>query len=524
MNSVDAKATQCRITIEPMRVSVEDNGQGFRSRQEIEEWFEVFGQPHEESERKTYGTFRMGRGQLFAFGVNRWRTGKFSMSIDVQNKGLDYDLQNEKSDHKGCHISIVPYSKLLPSDIGMIERDLELWVKWCPIEIYLNDRLISSDPEKVKWTVVTDDAYIRLKPTGSLSIYNLGIHVMDMHGHRLGTGGEVVSKHQLKVNFARNDIQSDCAVWQRLRKVIDQRASDSVKQKRALNDNERQRLVDQLLAGELEFHSAEEMRLITAATGQHFPLTALRTRAHYGEWPQLTSAAKGSRKADNIMRSKVALVVADETLDRFHVKSLVALLKKLDVLDSNSQRRKPFWADARVVDFDELSAGLADKFEVIPQDDLTPSEQLWLELIAKGMSHLRSKDSSAPWRRIHVGRSDSADGWTDGGTYICINRDFLKKQEFDVPGFVSIGHLLLHEMCHHEPDLNDHDHDQEFYEEFHDNADCVGHFASSLLSYVPRVCKSLGRRQTKSMLHTQSKLVAATDALAEFPHVKIRKP
>lgn len=44
MNSVDAGATECRITLEPKRVTVNDDGKGFKNREEIEKFFEVFGQ------------------------------------------------------------------------------------------------------------------------------------------------------------------------------------------------------------------------------------------------------------------------------------------------------------------------------------------------------------------------------------------------------------------------------------------------------------------------------------------------
>ena len=92
MNSIDAKATKCRITLTNNELTISDDGTGIRTRKSIEDFFETFGQPHDESEGKVYGTFRMGRGQLFAYGKNRWRTGPFEMKIDIKNKGLDYEL------------------------------------------------------------------------------------------------------------------------------------------------------------------------------------------------------------------------------------------------------------------------------------------------------------------------------------------------------------------------------------------------------------------------------------------------
>ena len=66
------------------KLIVRDPGRGFRNRQEIMNWFAMFGTPHDESEGKKWAEFRMGRGQAFSFGKNTWRTGKFLMVYDLE--------------------------------------------------------------------------------------------------------------------------------------------------------------------------------------------------------------------------------------------------------------------------------------------------------------------------------------------------------------------------------------------------------------------------------------------------------
>ena len=56
MNSVDAGAKRVDIAVDADGVKISDDGQGFRSKAEIEQFFEVFGFPHEEGER-IYGQF-----------------------------------------------------------------------------------------------------------------------------------------------------------------------------------------------------------------------------------------------------------------------------------------------------------------------------------------------------------------------------------------------------------------------------------------------------------------------------------
>jgi len=516
MNSVDAGATECRVTVLPKRVKVEDDGQGFRNQQEIEQWFEVFGQPHEETEGKTYGTFRMGRGQMFAFGVNTWRTGKFGMSIDIQHDGLDYKLSSGKKNHKGCEIGIELYTQLMPSDMDSVLRELEDWVKYCPIPVYLNDALISTDPATVKWDFVTDEAYIKLKPTGGLAVYNLGIHVLTFQGYKYGTGGEVVSRKQVKVNFARNDIQSDCEVWKVVRKLVDQKAAARTQGKKALNDNERQRLVTRLLNGELPMADAKDMRLITAATGRQYNIGALR---HTNEWPQVTSAAKGNRKADKLMKGKVAFVIATETLDRFRVDTVEALLDKLAEREDLNYIH---WDQVKVVDFAELTKGMSDKFDVFDDSDFRPNEQLWYALMQHGVTRLRCSDRHACYRRLQLGASQTANGWTDGNSYICIGREFLSRQHFTIGGFTNLGRLLLHEMCHQDPDLEDHDHDQAFYEEYHDHSESIGNFVEAVMAKLPQIVKDLKRKLSKQQLRGQDLIAKVDKVMAEFPDVGVR--
>ena len=90
-NSMDAGATRIDVTLDAKRIVIKDNGSGLGSKEDIYKFFEVFGFDHSQLGR-TVGRFGVGRGQLFCFGVNTWRTNTFQMAIDIKNKGMDYDL------------------------------------------------------------------------------------------------------------------------------------------------------------------------------------------------------------------------------------------------------------------------------------------------------------------------------------------------------------------------------------------------------------------------------------------------
>jgi hypothetical protein len=113
MNGIDAKASKIIVAVTEDMIVIEDDGEGFSSREQIMEVFRVFGQPHELDENGVskdarYGTFRIGRGQLFAFGINVWTSNQFEMNVDFRHRFLDFDVEEHaKKSQKGCTSSII---------------------------------------------------------------------------------------------------------------------------------------------------------------------------------------------------------------------------------------------------------------------------------------------------------------------------------------------------------------------------------------------------------------------------------
>lgn len=210
MNAIDAGATRCDISLSTTKLTIEDDGHGFQSRREIEDFFETFGTPHKEGDA-TYGRFRMGRGQMMAFGVNTWRSRTFEMIVDIKNDGLDYNLMEHQEDQNGTKIIVDLYNPIMPSDLERTFSEIRSYVAWAQIPVFLNGEQISQSPETGKWTHEDENAYYALSSErNQLAIYNLGVLVSHTYSGRYGMGGTVVSKKQMEVNFARNDVQSTC--------------------------------------------------------------------------------------------------------------------------------------------------------------------------------------------------------------------------------------------------------------------------------------------------------------------------
>lgn len=461
MNAVDAKATKVTITVNDRLLIISDDGTGITERIVLEKFWETFGHPPEEGENKTYGYFRMGRGQLFAFGQNLWQTGPFMMDVDIAKRGLKYDLWTQPEPVPGCHITIMLYETLDPVKIFDLKRDLEMAVKYVSIPVTLNEVVISKDPAQQKWDHVLEEAYINLRESGPLHVYNLGVLVASHHAHKFGCGGDVVSRRQLEVNFARNEIMSTCPIWRRVKPLVDEKAGRLLQKQPALNDAGRQRLADQIVARE-HLPNVEKLRIFTDTSGKHWSLEMIRSQY---KWTQhMTVGPAGDRLADKIMQRRQALVLSQETLARFHVGSFQKLQKLLVSYDDDR-----LFAEAIVEDFDELRRELDSSYKLLAPDELRLSEKLVIDTLsgaARGLHYLMYPDVTIR-RQLYVGEGP-AHGWTDGETYVAINRALIEEHGMDLGAWMQYVCLLIHEFCHTETDQQSHVHGPEFYQTYHD--------------------------------------------------------
>jgi hypothetical protein len=520
MNEVDAGGSEIRVTVMPKRVDLVGDGRGFRSKKEIADWFETFGRPHDESENKVFGRFRMGRGQMFSFGVNHWRTGKFDMLVDIENQGLDYTFMELLDTQPGTKIRIDLYEQLLPSDVAATIKDLTLWCKWAPIRVYINEKLVSKDPAEHEWDHETEDAYISLTKTGAVSVYNQGIFVKDIENRQYGSGGTVVTKvgKELVVNFARNDIMvNKCPAWKKIAPFLKTETTKRNTRTNSLDDGARESLARQLVEDE-EIDNAIELRLVTAVTGRHFSAKALR---QLRDFQYYTAAPKGSRLGDNLMRQKIAFVIATETLERFGFDNEQDLWTWLT---KRFGRENQY--DFKTVHrpFETLTQGMDENYDPLTESELTVRESIWLALMREcahkiyipraGGGHLPAYGGGR--RRLILGVSGVAQGWTDGITYTAIEREFIKGIDFTPRGLAQLHALLVHEACHDSPSTVEHDHTQEFYEKFHDSMGASTDFVWECLFTVPRIHVKFEKSMPKRAMHVQDTIALADKAATKI--------
>lgn len=485
MNAVDAGALTCEIDLKETGFSVRDNGKGFKDKKEIEDFFETFGTPHEEGDA-VYGRFRMGRGQLFSFAKTKWRTSTFEMEVDIKEKGADFLFKEGLDPVKGCHIEGLWYKALSFNEIYAISRELEKLVKYIEIPVFINGKNITTPAEKEKWDFEDEDFYIKLSSnSGTLSVYNMGALVSNYPSYRFGISGTVVSKKALKINFARNDVLvSECPIWKKLIVKSKELLGLVTEKKKVLTLAERTALLTQIVNKEKTICEFIKKGLLTDISNKKISFNTILSGATLA----ISSGNRDKRKAEEkINDSKSAVVLHFDTLAQFGVDNYVELAKVLnELIDFNNKAARTHWnsvktdylkspfrfkilSPIKIVDIEVLTKGISTKAAVLSKEKLSKRDVLVQECIdayinkplVKSLNIL--KNTSLKERKLLIGDSETYLAWTDGRTYVALNKKFIKD-----PDPLEIINILLHEYCHEEPSLEEHDHDAEFYLNYHD--------------------------------------------------------
>ena len=452
---------------------IRKNSKGFQSEKEIIEWFEQFGTPHKESEGKTWARFRMGRGQLFAFGKNTWRTGEFRMVVDIQKWGLEYELETGLDHFPGCRIEVELYQPMFgdypapyksQSQFKSVIRKQVLFMEG---SVLVDGDQINTPASLLEWDQETDEWYFSFGHGSNFAWYNIGAFVNEWSVRRAGVTGVAVSKVAVDVNFARNDIKDSCPVYQHGKLIVSANKIKKVrKAQRRLNENEKVSTIIDLRDGECDYNEVKTLGLFMTCDDKTMSLDAIRKIR--SPW---TFAPKDSRIADKLQQAGKSICLSDEILndlefvgepERFFNWLLMEADKNyyngkplLEIWSPMARFYRPFNGDKG------LSSGYSDTYAIIPTERQTKAEKRFLKV----MQDIREWDG----RILCLGVSDTAAGWTDGHSYIAFDRNYLKRHfPSSSWGAAAMATLAMHEMAHDDDDTGSHIHGTEFYQAYHD--------------------------------------------------------
>ncbi len=459
-----------------------------------------------------------------AFGQNIWRSRTFEMDVDIKGRGLDYDLFERDEDYAGTRIEVDLYDVILPSDLERIKSEIRRFVAWAQIPVKLNGEQINKTPESGKWDFEDENAYYALSSDRQqLAVYNLGVLVNSFWSGRFGMGGTVVSKKQLEVNFARNDVQSTCPVFRPISAHINKVAGKGARKKTKLTAAERDMLTRDFLAGDLDAATAAKLRCLTDVTGRSWPIDKLAQIPHSFS-NRLIVAERGDQMIETAQRRGITFSIDEATLERFGVtdgKSFLSrvataaalIIRKNDSVDNYSARYRlsqiaeNLLTDVENIDRKTLGSFISDDHIGLEQKELTPDNKIILSAIDRGYSKMiqmlnlsRYEDRIFKTRQIKLGKSDTALAWTDGLKTIWIDVEHARLLRRGMPGAFQIAMTLLHEQLHEGPDTGTHQHDMDFYKAFHDmsglNHDPVGAAADRMITiFVAKLRQSKKKNQ-----------------------------
>jgi len=455
-NSIEAGATRCSITIASDRITVEDDGRGFATRQEVEDYFEVFGKSDERKAESTrWAQFQMGRAQAWCWGRTTYRTRTHRMAVDLRNSGGDlaYTLEEGLEDVPGCRVDIELYDALDASAIGRLESDVARTVKYVATPVVVNGVTVSEDPSLLKWDYETEDAWVRFGGT-NVAVYNLGAFVCNVYDRSVGA--TVVSKLPLLVNFARTHIGA-CPVWKRILTELRSRSREAVVTKKRLSMREAAVAVREWEDGELSAMQLLDVQIMRDTNGKHWSFTSLRVAGV----KRVGSAARGSIAADVAMQHRRGVVFDDA-----HFSTVFTRTMRETTQAKFMRLARLLSVDLEWVAVETMTDGLDLSHDLLKTADLTARERRVLAALPHANREL-ARLARQNVRTLHIGRSATAEAWTDARNLIAFDRDTLRLQ-LKSKGANDAAFLLLllaHEYSHIAGDSLTHD--GAFHERFH---------------------------------------------------------
>jgi len=286
--------------------------------------------------------------------------------------------------------------------------------------------------------------------------------------------------------------------------------------KETLNDASRERLAHQIVAGEIGNAEAVELKLLTDVSGRHWSIRQFFSNSYrYG--CKLTVCDRGeSGKGDAVHQAKLAFVMSQETVGIFGCRDGRSLLKLIQRIDDSARRWKHN-DDWKFIPFEQIADKFDDSHIMVPETEWTPKEIAILHAIgSESWRVCRALDDSRGRnnRKLVLGRSGTASGWTDGYTFIAFDRKWLERHiAMGMGDCVSVSSLLLHEYCHDASDKGSHVHSPEFYQKFHDAAmqDTMACVADTLFKRVSNDLERAGFHLSKKAIKIKDKIIRTAE-------------
>ncbi|RMR64135.1 hypothetical protein ALP80_04451, partial [Pseudomonas savastanoi pv. fraxini] len=422
----------------------------------------------------------------------RWASNDWQMTVDTRSMGYNYELDDLEHGAPGCSIEGTWYEPLNDLELMSAVQEIRDLVRYTRISVELNGRLITRDPATEKWDFEDEYAYYRAKEEGAVSIYNQGVLVRHDSSHLWGAGGLIVTKRAIALNVSRSEIlRKTCPVWKAIAKVFGPLA-DKVSGElggRRKTEARRARSALSLLSGAADVAKIfchEEV--ITVLPGKrHITLKDFIDKAFREHKGTYTVVLKGSDipKGEGIAGQRIIQVLHPQTLDRFGCHSVEDFEDVLERVIANARPAVSHWYRELKVPqcaaFATVKKAYVERTSIVDEKKALDKEtrRAWIALrwclqhyAGACVGAERWKDGTVRHNKdrldVLLGESNTSEAWTDGKTYLAINRSIVQRLKSEpMKTAAYIFGLVEHEVAH-QGDSMACGHDEAFYQRFHD--------------------------------------------------------
>ena len=431
MNSVDAGANWINIEITQNHITIEDDGAGME-RREIDEYFKKFGLKDDDINEKEFGKFRIGRGQIFNFGVNIWHTNDYVLIVNLEDdettvelEGDEYTVDTSELGYQvaegventvdGCHIEMELFDEIdtVSCKVGDV-KDLITYVPWVhDVEITVNGNTINNELDV---TAKTDQAYFTVTSEGwgsKTKIYNQGAYIKSES--LTPVKGKIITTVDIDVNFARNDILRTDPNWEH---IVDQYI-EATKDYLAENpDNleysEVEWMLDKAEDSNAYLQQIEDLQLIPDINGVKWSIQEL-------DGQKITYSRQGNKAAEELMEQMNVVIIDD------------SYKGVLDDLVTNSE----------IMEYESvLESGETFEMSELNESNLSTRRQKRMRQARWFLQAIGADDLT-----VKPGWSKHSDVWKDDDNTIYIHKGLLntKKMKFFTDGLVEIMAVAAHQ-------------------------------------------------------------------------------
>lgn len=429
-NSIDSNATNIEITVLKTGFTIKDNGIGMNEK-EIDSFFAIFGNTHKDEDM--IGEFCMGRGQIFSFGFTSWWTQNWKMTVNIE-KRLAFTMRKTKKFVKGTTISCCFFNPIPENEVDNIVSGL--YKSFLPRKnttITINGNELNTMNDIVN---ENDDFCAFESDFFSDSCFSQGIYV-----NRVGSmfGYNLNCKIKMPLNFARNDFLEDQELYKKMLNFRYETETIYITKIDDYTANQGLTIIKLVSGGMISFDIIENKKIIELANGEMVSLAELKGKTViYGD---------KDKRSDKVIQ--MGHIVINEAF-RYYLSKLNTgiVLSKFTVEDFIP---KGYYRVCQVYDL------------------LRHGKKALLNYYYCAMLN-DAIFSGLPNRSLIVGESDISDAWTNGSSFICVNRTNFETEINIKKVLMNVYELLLHEYSHESDSKSVIDHDMRFYKRFHDKS------------------------------------------------------